>query len=44
MELTVTKRDSKKSPKALREEGMLPAVIYGRKEESTPIAVNRKVF
>jgi large subunit ribosomal protein L25 len=44
MELTVTKRDSKKSPKALREAGMLPAVIYGRKEESTPITVNRKVF
>jgi large subunit ribosomal protein L25 len=44
MELTVTKRDSKKSPKALRQEGMLPAVIYGRKEESTPIAVDRKVF
>jgi large subunit ribosomal protein L25 len=43
MELTVTKRE-KKSPKNLRKEGILPAVIYGRKEESTPISVNRKDF
>ena len=44
MELTVEKRDITKKPKALREEGILPAVLYGRKEESTPIAVNRKDF
>lgn len=44
MELTVTKRDSAKSAKALRNEGVLPAVIYGRKEESTPIAVDAKIF
>src|SRR5262245_61411493 len=44
MELTVTKRDSAKSAKALRNEGVLPAVIYGRKEESTPISVDAKTF
>jgi len=44
MELTVEKRDISKKPKALREKGILPAVIYGRKEESTPITVDRKAF
>jgi large subunit ribosomal protein L25 len=44
MELTVEKRDSKKSSATLRGKGILPAVIYGRKEESTPIAVDRKTF
>ena len=44
MELAVTKRDGAVKVKALREEGVLPAVIYGRSEESTPIAVNRKAF
>src|SRR5581483_5239441 len=44
MELAVEKRDTTKSPKTLRREGVLPAVVYGRKTEATPIAVNRKVF
>lgn len=44
MELTVTKRDSAKSPNTLRREGILPAVIYGRAEEATPIAVDTKTF
>ncbi len=44
MELTVTKRDNTKSPNTLRLEGVLPAVVYGRSEASTPIAVNRKAF
>lgn len=44
MELAVTKRDIAKKVKALREEGILPAVMYGRSEESTPISVNRKEF
>ncbi|MSR70884.1 50S ribosomal protein L25 [Candidatus Kaiserbacteria bacterium] len=48
MELAVTKRqiDSKdaKKPKLLREEGVLPAVVYGRSEESTPISIDRKAF
>ncbi len=44
MELTVQKRDTSASPNTLRRGGTIPAVIYGRAEESTPIAVDRKVF
>ncbi len=44
MELTVEARDAKKSSKTLRTKGGMPAVVYGRSEESTPIAVNRKDF
>lgn len=44
MELTVTKRDRGQKAKKLRDSGVLPAVIYGRSEESTPIAVDAKVF
>lgn len=44
MELAVEKRDIKNSPKTLRNKGILPAVVYGRSEESTPIAVNQKEF
>lgn len=44
MQLAVEKRDTSKKPKSLREKGVLPAVLYGRKEESTPIAVDRKTF
>lgn len=43
MELQITTRENK-SPKALREAGFLPAVVYGRSEKSTPIALNRKEF
>lgn len=42
-ELKVEKRGEKKA-KALRGAGVLPAVIYGRKEEATPIAVDKKQF
>jgi large subunit ribosomal protein L25 len=44
MELTVTKREADKSPKTLRREGVLPAVVYGRSQKATPIAVNAKEF
>ena len=44
MELTVTARDAKKSSKTLRNKGGMPAVVYGRKKEATPIAVNLKDF
>ena len=44
MELSVTKRDIKKTPKSLREEGVLPAVVYGRSQESTPVSINYKDF
>lgn len=44
MELTVEKRDTKLNTNTLRREGKLPAVVYGRSEESTPIVVDRKIF
>ena len=44
MQLTVEKRDITKKPKSLREKGLLPAVVYGRSEKSTPITVERKAF
>ncbi|MEK7068352.1 MAG: 50S ribosomal protein L25 [Patescibacteria group bacterium] len=44
MELTVQKRDKAQNPNTLRRGGVLPAVIYGRAEEATPIAVDRKTF
>jgi large subunit ribosomal protein L25 len=44
MELTVEKRSHEHSAKALRNKGVLPAVVYGRSEESTPIAVDAKTF
>lgn len=44
MELAVQPRDTKKNPNTLRREGLMPAVVYGRKTEATPIAVDRKTF
>lgn len=44
MQLVAAKRDVKLAPKALRREGLLPAVIYGPKEASMPISINRKEF
>ena len=44
MELIVEKRDKSASPNTLRRKGLLPAVVYGRSEESTPITVNTKDF
>jgi large subunit ribosomal protein L25 len=44
MELTVQKREAKTKAKSLRSKGVLPAVVYGRSEESTPISVDRKQF
>ncbi len=44
MELTVEARDAKKSSKTLRNKGGIPAVVYGRSEEATAIAVNLKDF
>lgn len=38
------KRDSKQNPNTARLAGVLPAVIYGRSEVSTPIAVDFKQF
>lgn len=44
MELTVEKRDIKTNNNTLRQKGVLPAVVYGRSQESTPIAVDAKTF
>ena len=44
MELAIEKRDLKTSPKTLRNKGILPAVVYGRSEEATPISVDMKTF
>jgi len=44
MELTIQKRDIKASPNTLRHAGVLPAVVYGRKEPSTPISIDRRTF
>lgn len=41
--IAVEKRDAG-SADALRKAGKIPAVFYGPKEESTPVAVDRKVF
>ncbi len=38
--LTAEKRDIKIKPKSLRESGKIPAIFYGPKEKSTPIAVS----
>lgn len=42
--LTATKRDKKKSLAAIRREGLIPAVFYGRKEASTPITIPARDF
>ncbi len=44
MQLTITKRDGTVKPNTLRNKGLLPAVVYGRSEASTPITVERKAF
>ncbi len=39
-EIIVSKRDVKKeSPDALKKKGMIPAVFYGKKQQSTPISL-----
>lgn len=44
MQLTVEKRDIAKKAGQYRQEGLMPAVIYGRSEESTPISLSRRDF
>ncbi|MAZ67564.1 50S ribosomal protein L25 [bacterium] len=43
-ELNVVKRDEKTKVSALREEGKIPAVFYGPKEDSTPIILDAREF
>lgn len=42
--LEATLRDVKVNPKMIRKEGRIPAVFYGRGQESTPISVERLAF
>ncbi len=42
--LNVEKRDMKASLSSIREAGKMPAVFYGKKEESTPIMLSYAVF
>lgn len=44
LELEIKSRDSKESNESLRAAGAMPAVFYGPKEDSTPIAINTQVF
>lgn len=42
--LAAEKRDSKTKAKILRKQGFLPAVYYGHKQESTPVALKMGEF
>lgn len=42
--LKITKRDGKTKPAAIRAQGLVPAVFYGKKEPSTPISVSKPEF
>jgi large subunit ribosomal protein L25 len=42
--LNVEKRDAKTSPENIRKAAKIPAVFYGPKEQSTPIAIDMKAF
>ncbi len=44
LELKVQKREKKGNLEKLRKEGFMPAVFYGKKEESTPISIPQAAF
>ena len=44
LSLTIETRDLKVAPQKVRESGKVPAVYYGPKEASTPIAIGMKEF
>ncbi len=44
IKLEAQKRDKTASLEALRKEGKMPAVFYGKKTESTPISISQKDF
>lgn len=44
LELEIKPRDSKESGDDLRAKGVLPAVLYGPKEDATPISISTKEF
>jgi large subunit ribosomal protein L25 len=44
LELKIEKREDIGKPNKLRNEGVMPAVFYGKKEEATPISVSSRDF
>lgn len=44
LELEIKSRDTKESGEELRAKGVMPAVLYGPKEDATPIAVSAQQF
>lgn len=44
MTLEVKVRDGNQTPDELRAAGLIPAVVYGSKQEATPISVPRAIF
>ncbi len=42
--LTTKKREKKQNLNALKRDGLIPAVYYGRTQESTPISISRSAF
>ena len=44
LELKIEKREDIGKPHKLREDGFLPAIFYGKKEEATPISVSAREF
>ena len=44
LELEIKPRDSKESAEDLRVAGSMPAVLYGPKEDATPISINARTF
>jgi len=44
IELNATKRDTNENVEQLRENGQVPGVFYGPKEENTPIKLNAREF
>ncbi len=42
--LDITKRENIGNASKRREDGSMPAVFYGRKEESTPVSLSQKTF
>lgn len=44
LELEIKPRDSKESNDTLRAGGSIPAILYGPKEDATPITINTRTF
>lgn len=44
LQLNIEQRDGARGADIVRKEGKIPAVFYGRKEESTPVAVDEGEF